>query len=66
MEKTEIYRRLRHVVEQARRAATARRRRATAAEQAGTTVLSDIAAPLFQEVVSALKTEGYSFRVSTP
>ena len=66
MEKTEIYRRLRHVVEQARRDATARRQRATAAEQAGTTVLSDIAAPLFRSVVSALKTEGYSFRVSTP
>ena len=66
MDTAEICRRLRHTIEQARRAATTRRQRATAVEQAGAAVLSDIAAPLFRTVVSALKAEGYSFRVSTP
>ena len=66
MEVGDIRKRVRHTIDESRRAAAARRRRVTEAERDGAGILTDVAAPLFTVVAAALKAEGYRFRVLTP
>ena len=66
MDVGDIRKRVRHTIDESRRAAAARRRRVTEAERDGAGILTDVAAPLFTVVAAALKAEGYRFRVLTP
>ncbi len=66
MDVGDIRKRVRHTIDESRRAAAARRRQVTEAERDGAGILTDVAAPLFTVVAAALKAEGYRFRVLTP
>ncbi len=66
IEVSEIRRRLRQTLEQARRAAAERRARADAAGRAYESFVADTATPVFRMFAAALKAEGYPFSVFTP
>ncbi|HTM27713.1 MAG TPA: hypothetical protein VL225_21115 [Vicinamibacterales bacterium] len=66
MEVSEVRRRLRAAIEEARRRAGERRTRADEASRAWERRLPDVVVPAFQAVQSALGGEGYRFTVSTP
>lgn len=66
MEITEVRRRLRAAIGQARREAAERRARADAAERDYERFLADRAVPVFHEVANALAGEAHPFKVFTP
>jgi len=66
MDTPEVRRRLRTVIEQARRGAAARRERADAAARDYETFLRDRAVPTFHTFAAALVAEGLRFKVFTP
>lgn len=66
METSEVRRRLRAVLEQARKDAQERRARADTAEKEYAAFLEQRAIPTFHTVASVLGGEGHRFRVSTP
>ncbi len=66
IEVSEIRKRLRQTLEQAKRKSAERRARADAASRAYEVFLVDVAAPVFRMFAGALKAEGYSFAVFTP
>jgi hypothetical protein len=66
MEASEVRRRLRGVVEQAKRHAAERRARNDDASRAYDTFLAEVAIPAFHAVAQALTGEGYRFKVFTP
>jgi|SRR5687767_11183251 hypothetical protein len=66
MEISEIRRRLRSAIDEARRDATARRARSDAAVRDYDTFLSVVAVPVVQQMASALSGEGHHFSVGTP
>jgi hypothetical protein len=66
MELAEIRRRLRGVIESAKRQAAERRVQVDAATRGYEHFLAQIAIPAFHQIVQALNGEGYRFRVSTP
>ncbi len=55
-----------HMLQDAKRLATERRVLAADADCDGTKILNLVVAPVFKAVATALKTEGYKFRVVTP
>jgi hypothetical protein len=66
MEITDVRRRLRGAIEEARRDAAERRARADAAERDYDAFLTGRAIPVFHDVGNALAGEGHSFKVFTP
>ncbi len=66
IEVSEIRKRLRHTMEQVKRAHAERRARADAAGKAYETFVREIATPVFRMFAAALKAEGYPFSVFTP
>src|SRR4051794_40261180 len=66
MELSEVRRRLRAAVEEARREAAARRARTDAATQAFEEFLVQRAVPVLHQVASALTGEGHPYKVFTP
>jgi hypothetical protein len=66
IEVSEIRRRLRATLEQARRSRAERRARAEAAERAYEALLAKVATPVFRMFAAALKAEGHPFAVFTP
>jgi hypothetical protein len=66
MDTPEVRRRLRAVIEQARRGAAARRERADAAARDYEAFLRDRAVPTFHTFAAALVAEGLRFKVFTP
>ena len=66
MDVSEVRRRLRGAIEQARQQAAARRSRADQASRDFDTFLADRAVPLFQTLANALSAEGHLFKVFTP
>lgn len=66
MEVSEVRRRLRAAIEQARRQAAARRERSDAAARDYERFLADRAIPVFQTLAAALTAEGHRFKVFTP
>jgi hypothetical protein len=66
MEIPEVRRRLRAVIDQARRDASARRERTDAAARAYAEFLAQRAVPTFHTFAAALVAEGYRFKVFTP
>ena len=66
VETGEIRRRLKRVVEEAKRAASARRSQAEASAIDGDRVLRMVLAPMFRKMAAVLKAEGHLFTVSTP
>ena len=66
MEISEIRRRLRSAMDEARRDAAARRARSDAALRDYDTFLSQVAVPVVQQMASALSGEGHHFNVATP
>jgi hypothetical protein len=66
MEVSEVRRRLRAAIEEARRRAAERRARGDAASRDWERVLPEVAVPTFQTIASALAAEGHRFRVHTP
>lgn len=66
MEVSEVRRRLRGAIEDARRRSTERRARVDEARHAWERVLPEIAVPAFQTVAGALAAEGHRFRLFTP
>lgn len=66
MEVSEVRRHLRELLERARREAAERRRLADEAEKEFPAFLEKVAIPLFRQVASILKAEGYPFTVFTP
>src|SRR3954452_6910540 len=66
MDTPEVRRRLRAVIEQARRGAAARRERADAAGRDYDAFLRDRAVPTFHTFAAALVAEGLRFKVFTP
>jgi hypothetical protein len=66
IEVSEIRRRLRLTLEQAKRVSAERRSRTDAAALAYDTFVAETATPVFRMVAMALKAEGYSFSVFTP
>jgi hypothetical protein len=66
MEISEIRRRLRSAMDEARRDAVARRARSDAALRDYDAFLSQIAVPVVQQIASALSGEGLQFSVATP
>jgi hypothetical protein len=66
MEISEIRRRLRSAIDEARRDATARRARSDAALRDYDTFLAAVAVPVVQQMASALNGEGHHFNVGTP
>jgi hypothetical protein len=66
MEISEVRRRVRSAIEEARREAAARRERADAAVRDYEAFLAGRAVPVFQQFASALQGEGFRFRVETP
>jgi hypothetical protein len=66
MEISEIRRRVRAAIEQARRDAASRRERSDAAARAYDEFLSQRAIPAFNGLASALVAEGHRFKVHTP
>ncbi len=66
IEVSEIRRRLRHTIEEAKRARAERRGRADHAATAYEAFVSNTAPPVFRMFATALKAEGYPFNVFTP
>jgi hypothetical protein len=66
MEIPEVRRRLRAVIDQARREVAARRERSDAVATAFTEFLEQRAVPTFHTFAAALAAEGYPFKVFTP
>jgi hypothetical protein len=66
MEISEIRRRLRSAMDEARRDASARRARSEMALRNYDTFLSQVAIPVVQQMASALSGEGHHFSVATP
>ncbi len=66
IEVSEIRKRLRHTLEQARRQAAEHRTRADAAAKAYEAFLADVATPVVRMFAGVLKAEGYPFAVFTP
>lgn len=66
IEISEVRRRLRGAVEEARRDAAARRARSEAASRDYDAFLEKVAVPVVQQMASALSGEGHHFRVDTP
>jgi hypothetical protein len=66
MEVSEVRRRLRGAIEQARRDAAAKRERADTAAREYEQFLSQVAAPVFHTLANALAAEKHRFRVFTP
>jgi len=66
MDIPEVRRRLRAVIDHARREVAARRERSDAASRAYTEFLEQRAVPTFQTFAAALVAEGYRFKVFTP
>lgn len=66
IEISEVRRRLRSAMEEARRDAAARRARSDAAMRDYDAFLSTIAVPVVQQMASALSGEGHHFNVATP
>ena len=66
MEISEIRRRLRSAMDEARRDAAARRVRSDAALRDYDAFLSGVAVPVVQQMASALSGEGHHFNVATP
>ena len=63
---SEVRKRLRGVIDNARREATERRRRAAASEADYQRFLDGIAVPVFRMFAGALRAEGYPFNLETP
>ena len=66
MEISDIRRRYRSAIEQARKASAERRERADAASTAYAAFLRDIAIPVFRMVANVAKAEGQPFTIFTP
>lgn len=66
IEISEVRRRLRSAIDEARRDAAARRARADAAARAYDGFLSSVAVPTVQQMAAALSGEGHHFEVATP
>jgi hypothetical protein len=66
MEVSEVRRRLRGAIEDARRRAEERRAKKDAAVREWERVLADVAIPLFHQIAQALNAEGYQYTVTTP
>lgn len=66
METSDIRRRLRHALEEAKKATADRRGRADVAATAYASFLQDIATPVFRMVANVARGEGHLFSVSTP
>lgn len=66
MEVSEVRRRLRAAIDQARRQAAARRERSDAAARDFEQLLQDRAIPVFHTLAAALSAEGHRFAVFTP
>jgi hypothetical protein len=66
MEIPEVRRRLRAVIDQAKREVAARRERADAAARAYVEFLEQRAVPTFRIFAAALAAEGYKFKIATP
>jgi hypothetical protein len=66
MEISDVRKRLVQTIERAKRQAAERRSRTDQAARAFDTFLSAIAVPLFKQVASALRPDGYPFNVFTP
>jgi hypothetical protein len=66
MEVSDVRRRLRGAIEEARRRSAERRTRVDEATRAWEQVLPNTAVPVFQTIASALAAEAYRFNVLTP
>lgn len=66
IEISEVRKRIKQTIEQARRAAVDRRQRQEAAAEEGHQTLEQLVTPLFRMAAAALKAEGYPFQVFTP
>ena len=66
MEVSEVRRRLRSAIDEARRRATERRARVEEAGRAWERLLPELAVPTFQTMAGALAAEGHRFKVFTP
>jgi hypothetical protein len=66
MDVSEVRRRLRGAIEQARQQAAARRSRADQASRDFETFLAERAVPVFQTVANALSAEGHLFKIFSP
>ena len=66
MEVSDVRRRLRQKIEQAKQASAARRSRHDDAARQYDEFLDKTATPVFRQVAMSLKAEGYPFSVSTP
>lgn len=66
VETADVRKRVKHAIEQARRDAAAHRAEADGVSAHFETFAQEVAAPLFRQVASALKAEGYSFQVFSP
>jgi hypothetical protein len=66
MEIADVRKRVNQTIERAKRQASERRTRTDEAGRAFETFLSTIAIPLFKQVASALRPDGYPFNVFTP
>lgn len=66
MEVSEVRRRLRAAIDQARRDASARRARTDLASHAYERLLTEHAVPVFQTLATALTGEGFRYKLSTP
>jgi hypothetical protein len=66
MEVSDVRRRLRGAIEEARRRSAERRARADEASRTWERILPEIAAPAFHTLAGALVGEGHRFKVTTP
>lgn len=66
IETGDVRKRVKHVIEQARRGAAAHRAEADGASAHFEAFAQDVAGPLFRQVAGALKAEGYPFQVFSP
>lgn len=66
IETSELRKRLRHTIEQRRKATAARRQKIDAASAAYTELLTLTATPLVQMLANALRADGHNFTVFTP
>jgi hypothetical protein len=66
MEVSDVRRRLRNAIDEARRRGEERRARKDAESRAWEKALQDVAIPAFHLLASALTAEGYRFKVVTP
>ena len=66
MEVSDVRRRVRAAIDDARRRADERRARKDAAARDLERVLADVAIPVFHQIAQALNAEGYRYTVTTP